>query len=815
MKKRSSLTFRRKTTAPPKILIINTIIAIEWGVSLLGQPTAASARTAVALDDISKATLYLDASSPASVKRAAEDMQNYVQQVTGARLRISTDASHLQGYVIYLGDTSFARAQGIKTHQLPPDGFRILANKKWIVIAGRDHSGPPLVGFNNPYRINESYNSKLDISVFGDTGTLYGVYYFLEKYCGVRWYMPGELGTVISRRGKIAVPVINLQRSPAFEQRHAYYSLMDSSDDDALWYRRAGYGSTFPVQVSHSFGYFFLHYKDTHPEYFAIINGKRDFSDLSTSTGGGNYNLSNPAFVQQVIADVIKYFDDNPGQKIFPLCPNDGMRSISEDPVSQAQIDHSRGESGKFSNYIWGFIDKVARGVAKKYPDRLIGCIAYEHYTLPPTNIDRFSPNVAVMLTKFRASYPDAKIKRETEASIREWSKKARVLYTWEYNCNPLLNPAWSGYPMFFPKILQDDLKFQKGVSKGEFIEAESWTPEHNALSPKRSKINFPGTQHPQLYLNARLLWDPDLNVKKTLAEYYKLFYGPAEKPMRAYWELVESNWNKKSWHVNPLEVYDIATLSKLLDYMKQARALCTPNTLYRQRVELIYSEFSPAAEAAVRLSTLAKPHLQIPPAAGLATRGAEAPTFKGGTPPIHFLDRKYNISSPATDMRLAWDAQNLYIELLCAEPNMTKLKSLASGRDSMHPPIWEDDAVELFLTPAALSPADKPQTLHLIVTAGGALYDSKIPQLWERADREWNGNARVTVAKSEKGWSARLAIPWNDLAVSAPEAGQQLSANFYRSRYAGGTLEQSSWSPLQDGRYYWPQYFGQITLAK
>ena len=793
---------------------LGTILAI-CTILLTWASLQACAQSAIIENGAAKATIYLDEKAPPSVHLAATDLQSYVEQTTGAKLPISTDASSLKGYVIYLGDTAFARRQGIKVQQLPPDGFRLLSNKNWMVIAGKDYDGPPQAGYNNPYRLNESYNSKLKISAFGNAGTLFGTYYFLEHYCGVRWYMPGPLGTVIQKTAKIAAPDINLRRAPVFEQRHAYYSFMERSDDDALWYRRAGFGSPAPIQVSHSF-YLFLKYKDTHPEYFALIDGQRDFTNLSTANGGGNLNLSNPGLIQQAIDDTIQYFDEHPEQKIAPLAPNDGMRRISEDPVSQAQIDKSRGEAGEFSNYVWGFINKVALGVAKKYPDKLIGCLAYERYSLPPSNIAHLSPNVAVVMTKFRSMYPvkGENVKKDTQEQIKAWSRKASTIYTWEYYCNTVFNPGWKGYPMFFSKLLQDDLKFERGLVKGEFIEAESWTPDQYSTAPEKIVINYPGLQHLLLYINARLLWNPDLNVQQTLDEYYRLFYGPAEKPMRGFWELVESNWNEKGWHSSPSQVYDQKTLDQLLDYLKQAQAASTLGTPYRQRVDLIYNEFSPATEIAQRLAKLIKPEMEIPLAADTAQNGDNATTPNAGSPLMQFLDRNYNVSTPATNMQLAWDKQNLYVTLRCYEPEMAKLKTLATKRDSMIPPIWEDDAVEIFLAPAPSQPTDPTKTLHLIVTAGGALFDAKISKSTQLEDSAWNGHAKVNVTREASRWVARIAIPWQDLDIVDPQAGRQIDANFYRSRYTTGQLEQSSWSPLMDGRFNAPQDFGKLTLS-
>jgi hypothetical protein len=792
-----------------KHLIVCTAVlaAFIWKGNCMAQ-----AQTTIIDKGISKASIYVDAKAPSSAKRAATELQTHLKLVSGVELPIISNTTKLSDYIIYLGDTDFARKQGIKVEMLPHDGYRILSGKNWLVVAGRDYSGPVMVGWNNPWRLHESYNSRLDISAFGDAGTLFGVYHFLERVAGVRWYMPGPLGTVSPKRSSIIVPEINERKQPAFEHRHPYYGFMEQSDDDALWYRRAGFGTPAPVHITHSFSHFFAKYKDTNPEYFALIAGQRDFGGLSTAEGGGNLNLSDPGLLQQVIKDIGQYFDENPTQKVFPLCPPDGMVRISEDPVSQAQLDKSMGETGEFSNYVWGFINKVAKGIGKTHPGKLVGCIAYERYTLPPSNIERLEPNVSVVICKFRAQYPDAKVKKLTEETVAGWRKKADTIYSWEYYCNIVFNSGWKGYPMFFTNILQDDLKSLKGVIKGEFIEAESWTTDAHSSAPDQLKINYPGLMHPLLYINARLLWNPDLNLKALLDEYYKLFYGPAEEPMRAFWELVDSNWMKKGWSTSPTNVYDGGTIIKLLDHLKDAQKKSAEGSVYRQRVDLIYSEFSPAAELGQRLATLSKPSLSVPALTTEPSATADAiPALTGGSTPVQMLDRSYLAASPATNIQLGWDAKNLYIDLRCYEPDMAKLKALATERDSMNPPSWDDDVVEIFL---AGDPADPAKCVHYIVNANAAVFDATLDGLGKGQNFLWNGNAKITAKKEAARWIVQMAVPWADLSIKNPQEGQKLMVSFYRSRQAGQPMVQSSWTPLQDGAFYSPQNFGTLNLA-
>lgn len=749
------------------------------------------------------ATIYLDANAAEATKRASTELQLHLQEMTGVTVPITSDLKETKGYVIYLGDNDFARKKGIVTSKMKSDGYRILSNPNWLIIAGKDYVGPIMSGFANPWRLNETYSPQLKISIFGDAGTMFGVYNFLERY-GVRWYMPGKLGTVVPKLNKIVVPKIDVSNAPFYEQRHAYYGFPERSDDQTLWYRRAGFGSPAPIAVNHSFGEFFGKYKDTHPEYFALIDGKRDFTNLGSAEMTGTFNLSDPGLLKQAINDAREFFDKNPEQKIYSLVPNDGYVRMSEDPASQAQLDKTRGFTGEFSNYVWGFIDKVAREVIKTHPDKLIGCIAYSKYQLPPSNIEKLSPNVAVVICKLRATYPDPAGKKRNMEAMANWAKKASTIYNWEYYCNPLFNPGWQGYPMFFTGIVQDELKALKGITKGEFIEAETWLEHNYHTAPDKIKINRPGLESPLLYVTARLLWNPDLDMKKTMDEYYKLFYGPAEKPMRSFWELVESNWNKKGWHTSPNQVYDSGTILKLLGYVKDAQKQAPEGSDYRGRVDLIYSEFSPAGEMAQRLEKIGPTTADVPRLALPQATPSEAPL-------LQMLDRSYQPASPVTNFRVTWDKTNIYVDADCYEPNMDKVKALATKRDSAVPPIWDDDSIEIFISPDAAQPY---KCYQYIVNANGTLFDGKYAEKSMTQNQGWNGNAKVDFKKETNRWKFRLTIPWTDLDVNDAAAGRKMLANFYRNRLVSGQVEQYSWAPLKDGNYFSPENFGTLNLV-
>ena len=56
---------------------------------------------------------------------------------------------------------------------------------------------------------------------------------------------------------------------------------------------------------------------------------------------------------------------------------------------------------------------------------------------------------------------------------------------------------------------------------------------------------NAIGTTFLNLYLRARLLWNPDDDVDALLDDFYDLFYGPASEPMSRYWNAIFKAWDE------------------------------------------------------------------------------------------------------------------------------------------------------------------------------------------------------------------------------------------------------------------------------
>jgi hypothetical protein len=108
------------------------------------------------------------------------------------------------------------------------------------------------------------------------------------------------------------------------------------------------------------------------------------------------------------------------------------------------------------------------------------------------------------------------------------------------------------------------------------------------------------GPQGLDYYMTARLAWNPDMDLEKELNLYYKNYYGPAAKPMKAYHEL----WMKAlEKHTYPVQsggrgmylVCSPALINQLGKQMESAQALVKGQPLYERRLKGVWAgyEFS------------------------------------------------------------------------------------------------------------------------------------------------------------------------------------------------------------------------------
>ena len=752
------------------------------------------------------ATVVIAPDASPSVERAAAELQEYVARSTGATLPIVTDRRPDRGVTVFVGASAWTEQVGVSTDGLGVDGCLWASGDAWLAIVGRDHRGPPVHGMRNPWNPHEVYNADLKLGAFGETGTLYGVYHFLERFVGVRWFMPGDLGTVVPKRAGLSVPRLDETRSPDFEYRYPWFCNFAIAPDDALWFRRVGFGGACPVQAIHSFRMFLKH-KDDHPEYFALVDGERDFGSLSCIGGGGNLCLSNDGLLQEMAAHIRRYFDTHPDQRFFPVAPGDGMTRVCGCAACAPQVEPDKGEGGRFSNYVWGFVQRLAAELAGTHPDRFVGTIAYEGYLRPPDSIERLHPNIAVMICQTRGSFADPDRKRRARRLVTDWRAKTDRIYLWEYYRYNL--PPFPWCPAAYPHLIAEDLAFLRGTSRGEFIESESWG------RGAESRIHYPAMQHLNLYVTAKCLWEADLDVDVLLQDYFTAFYGPAAEPMGAFWGEAEAVHTAHPLG-GPVAKYPPDVLESLAERLTQAVRSTEPGTDYRRRVELVQADVTKLRDALCTPLVVEPPEMTSHRASGgiridgaiddagwrhslpqgLVLKNGQAPPYRSWVASTH-------------------DSEHLYLAVVNVEPRIEALRTEA-GPENPDAGIWDDDCVEVFISPDTTEPG---RAYQIIVNAAGVTWDGAYglpepgPGLFGCQPGWECEGLRAAVRKTAGRWSVELAIPFRSIGLKGAGLPGHVALNVYRCRQCGGPPVLTAWSPPLREAHYTPERFGALAL--
>lgn len=144
------------------------------------------------------------------------------------------------------------------------------------------------------------------------------------------------------------------------------------------------------------------------------------------------------------------------------------------------------------------------------------------------------------------------------------------------------------------------------------------------------------------------------------------------------------------------------------------------------------------------------------------------------------------------TRVQIGYDPRALYVAFRCFEDRPGEMVGAVTDRDGE---VFRDDCVEVFLAPHA----DRTRYYHFLVNVAGTQRDDL------GADPAWNATWESAVARWEGGWSAEMAIPFDQLGL-LPDTPADWRLNAAREEHPHGEL--SCWAPCQAG-FHEPDRFG------
>jgi hypothetical protein len=478
-------------------------------VFLLGGTTSAGE---IRFEKMRDWSIVVTGDGTASERYAGEEFQSLFRELTGLDLPV-IEKPRGKSRNIYIGPGAAAAAgkSGFDASGFGDESLRIRIGRKNIVIAG----GRP-------------------------RGTLYGVYEFFERYCGVRFLTADQ--THFPDKSQLQpLKDADFSYTPPFSFRWSYYKKNADRQEFAARMRvntvvkdeKLG-GSTRQTLIGHSYCRWITteKYGKTHPEYFSLVDGERK---CTLATPGTEPCVTNPEVIDIITQGVLADLDANPGAENIAVSQNDNDAYCR---CPQCEAINQREGTPMGANL--ALVNAVAERVKKKYPNVKIGTLAY-WYTrkAPKTIVPR--KNVQIQLCSIECcelhpiNDPNCPKNREFCEDMRAWKAICDNVWVWNYNTN------FSYYDLPFPNLsaIGPNLRFFKdNHARGVFMQANG-----NGNAGEFCDLRN--------YVLSRSLWDPSLDSAALAEEFCNLHYQEAAPIILEYIKFIHDNADAKHCHPN------------------------------------------------------------------------------------------------------------------------------------------------------------------------------------------------------------------------------------------------------------------------
>lgn len=438
---------------------------------------------------------------------AAKKLKYYLDKITGGDISVVEDSEAQTDYEIRVGAT---------------------------VRSTFDLSGKP----NGSY-ILHSDESSLAIFGSGSRGTIYGVYGFLERYCGCHWY---EAEVVVTPENKnLKIPTnIHVEYEPYFEYtetdtastRNTEFAIANGLSGGVYSHHEneeggsVDYLGSFCHTLSNHFckpsGYF-----EQKPELFALHDDERTGNQLC---------LTNPETLDVVTNEVIalleKSYDPADGMKIVSLTQADNQ-DYCECGRCKALDEANGSHSGTMITFVNAVAERVKAAGNGKYDEIVFDTFAYQYTRQAPTQVVP-REDVIVRLCSieccFAHTLDDSSCKNNVSFmnDLNEWKKICKRIYVWDYVNN--YRETCCIFPNF--GVLQRNVQiFAENNVKGVYEEGNYYVAECDTEFAEM-----------RTYLLAKLMQDPYMDYYAEMDGYLNAVYGPGGEYIRKFIDITIEN---------------------------------------------------------------------------------------------------------------------------------------------------------------------------------------------------------------------------------------------------------------------------------
>lgn len=465
-------------------------------------------------------------------KKAAQLIQSYIYQMTGAGLPVVEEGQETKGAIISIGKTRLNQQLRIKQANYPEKEISIVKRKGSIIhIAGNDAGS--------------------------FSGTVRAAYLFLE-HLGCGFYGPAEHWKVVPKTQEIKVGNLDVSLSPAFSHRNISWPWSSEKFDREAW----GLGG---VIGNHSHAYYRYipaeKYFKEHPEYFALVGGNR-------KAEGAQICFSNPDVQKIIIERAREYFNQDPSRVMFSLSANDTGGFCECEECNK--LGKTPGEKSL------AFANIIAKELRKTHPDKYVIFYAYWFTAKAPENM-KAEPGVFAMVINNSCkahSLSDSGCpgKKNWVENFLKWKDTGARLSVYEWYIPGCNAKEWGDTPFIPGESALIDLRLWK-KNQVEWIFYQSGDGE--------KEENYP-IRWPMYYTIAKGMENPDVSYEQLIKQACDKLFGPASETMAEFYIELSKILNKCTSHSGNWtppkiqDVYSIKDMQKLRGLLGQALKLAS-----------------------------------------------------------------------------------------------------------------------------------------------------------------------------------------------------------------------------------------------
>ena len=735
------------------------------------------------------------------VQFAARELKTFLDSALSADIKIvnapTAGKKHFFIGKEFAGDCSFDEKKLFR------DAFYIITKGDGIYIGGID-SEKAFPEKQLQYTIWNQYYER---------ATLFGVYDFLERFAGVRFYFPGELGTIVPKTAAIKVPQIEIfdfpdydfrrysmyqgkwmdvPKSPAAKARYEKYRSRAKFNQkrmvNGVWLKTAPNDfrneeknlafyryrmETFMEPNCHGLArYCYIkRFGKTNPEYFALMdNGQRHCSESLPHPGSICYSSG---VVEEIYQDAKSFLLGEKADKRGVLTLHTGkpgwdpsaaqkgyFNIMPQDSYYRCHCDKCAKKFGTGVNYatefMWQFTADIANRLKKEGVPGKVTQMAYRPYRAVP-KVD-IPDNVSVMVAEIGpwAQYNPEGQKRDY-AELAAWAKKVAPnrIYLWNYvGKNDSSSSNLPDIPAPTHKAMALYYKSLEPLNiRGAYLESETDRYINNYL---------------MYYLYGKLAWDNKVDTDAIIAEHHKLMFDQAAPVMATIFDDFEKLWlsrvvaKQAETPRGPLissppeselwnDIYSARVIDSFRQRFDEAEKLTAGNKLARARVRIFRNEWlEPLAAARAKY---------IENSSAVSSFGFVPgkdfhlrPFVTGKQAPAgELVDTKVHVSFGNNALRIAFE---------CEEPNFEHIQ--ATKRERNDPNVWQDSSVEVFIDPTG----EGKGYYQLILNAEKSLTINKTVLNGSIGKHVGTIKAGVytAVTRTKNGYRAAMSIPLKQL---------------------------------------------------